>query len=398
MQYFDIYNHLLGMMNRGAKYYSVLEVSKAISEDDDDVESASHILKEHGIVKSYGERGFAFVGGIELMREFLSNGKNKGRSAKFEINTEGIALENITDMKWSLVKKEETRNTQEPRRKRSRNMFDSLFGVDDDVDDDDEDDDNLNLIERSRKRQEENKARIGQMVTSFIEKKEGYDPIECSFSPHVHISYPDGTPFVFQYIVKNDSHYFTDNGLLKRYLTSVTKNLPSDIAECFIDDELDSLVDDSSLTYEDGVMFSNIESSSDEDDLNGEISYFVKVFESFFTTFYDRYGDAKLTEAEESIVKSSVDAFLSSFDNANLIEANDDAEDSALDLLTKIVILDEDIKRTHAINIAEHLISISKNENKGENLNIFEKLLEIINSVSDMEFKILQKAVERILN
>jgi len=396
MQYFDIYNHLLGMMNRGAKYYSVLEVSKAISEDDDDVESASHILKEHGIVKSYGDRGFAFVGGIELMREFLSNGKNKGRSAKFEINTDGITLENITGMKWSLVKKNETCVKEDSRQKKQRTMYDMLLDFDDD--DDQDDNDRLNLLEHSRKRQEETKVKLGHLVTAFIEKKDGYDPIDSSFSPHVRISYPDGTPFVFQYIVKDDSHYFTDNGLMKKYLTEVAKNLPQDILECWVDDELDSLADNSSLTYEDGVIYSNVENSSDEEDLNGEISYFVKVFESFFTAFYKRYEDAKLTEAEETIVKRSVDAFLSSFDNANLIGANDDAEDSAFDLLTKIVILDEDIKRTHAINIAEYLINISKNENEGENLNIFEKLLEMINSISDMEFKILQKAVERILN
>ena len=269
------------------------------------------------------------------------------------------------------------------------------------IDDDDDKDDNnelLNILEHSRNHREQSKVKLGHLVTSFIEKKEGYDPIESSFSPHIRISYPDGTPFVFQYIEENGSHYFTDNGLLKRYLISVTKNLPQDIAECWVDDELDSLADDSSLTYEDGVMFSNLESSSDEEALNGEISYFVKVFENYFTKFYKRYENAKLTEAEESIVKSSVDAFLSNIDNECLIDENNDVEDSALELLTKIVMLDEDIKRTHAINIAERLINISKNGKGGENLNISEKLLEIVNSVSDMEFKILQKAVERILN
>ena len=396
MQYFDIYNYLLGLMNRRVQYYSVLGVSKETGIDDDDVESASHILEEQGIVKSYGERSFAFVGGIELMREFLADGKNKGLSAKFEVNTEGIALENITDMKWSLVKKEETRDTQEPRRKRRRNMFDSLFGFDDDDDDDDEDD-HLNLIERSRKRQEENKARIGQMVTSFIEKKEGYDPIESSFSPHVHISYPDGTPFVFQYIVKDGSHYFTDNGLLKRFLISVTNNLPQDIAECWIDDELDSLADGSSLTYEDGVMYSNVESSSDDEDLNGEISYFVKVFENFFTAFYKRFEETELNEVEDFIVKREINTFLLNTYNADLPGEEEGVEDSALELLTKIVLLHENIKKLHAINIAEQLISISRDENRGKNLNVFEKLLEMINSIPDLQFKILQKAVERVL-
>lgn len=396
MQYFDIYNYLLGLMNRRIQYYSVLGVSKETGIDDDDVESASHILEEQGIVKSYGEQSFAFVGGIELMREFLADGKNKGLSAKFEVNTEGIALENITDMKWSLVKKEETRDTQEPRRKRRRNMFDSLFGVDDD-DDDDEDDDHLNLIERSRKRQEENKARIGQMVTSFIEKKEGYDPIECSFSPHVHVSYPDGTPFVFQYIVKDDSHYFTDNGLMKKYLTEVAKNLPQDILACWVDDELDSLADNSSLTYEDGVIYSNVESSSDEEDLNGEISYFVKVFENFFTEFYKKYKTEELNEIEDFIVKRAVNTFLLNTYNADLTTETDSFEEVALDLLAKIVLLDEDIRKSHAINIAENLITISKDENGNKNLAIFERLLELVNSISELEFKILQKAVERVL-
>lgn len=399
MQYFDIYNYLLGLMNRRIQYYSVLGVSKETGIDDDDVESASHILEEQGIVKSYGERSFAFVGGIELMREFLADGKNKGLSAKFEVNTEGIALENITDMKWSLVKKEETRDAREPRRRRRRSMLDMFWDDDDDDDDedDDEDDDHLNLIERSRKRQEENKARIGQMITSFIEKKEGYDPKECSFSPHVHISYPDGTPFVFKYIVKEDSHYFTDNGLLKRYLTSVANNLPQDIAECWIDDELDSLADSSSLTYEDGVMYSNVESSSDEDDLNGEISYFVKVFENFFTAFYKRFEETELNEVEEFIVKRAINTFLLNTYNADLPGEDDNAEDGAFELLTKIVILHENLKKSHAINIAEQLISISRDENRGKNLNVFEKLLEMINSIPDLQFKILQKAVERVL-
>lgn len=393
MQYFDIYNYLLGLMNRRIQYYSVLGVSKETGIDDDDVESASHILEEQGIVKSYGERSFAFVGGIELMREFLADGKNKGLSAKFEVNTEGIALENITDMKWSLVKKEETRDTQEPRRKRRRSMLDMFLGDDDD----DEDDDHLNLIERSRKRQEENKARIGQMVTSFIEKKEGYDPIECSFSPHVHISYPDGTPFVFQYIVKDDSHYFTDNGLMKKYLTEVAKNLPQDILERWVDDELNSLADNSSFTYEDGVIFSNVESSSDEDDLNGELSYFVKVFENFFTEFYKKYKTEELNEIEDFIVKRAVNTFLLNTYNADLTTESDSFEEVALDLLEKIVLLDEDIRKSHAINIAENLITISKDENGNKNLTIFERLLELVNSISELEFKILQKAVERVL-
>lgn len=394
MQYFNIYNHLLGMMNKGAKYYSVLDISKATDADDDDVESACHILEEHGIVKSCGERSFAFVGGVELMREFLADGKNKGPSAKFEVNTEGIALENITDMKWSLVKKEETRDTREPRRRRRRSMLDMFW---DDDDDDDEDDEHLNLIERSRKRQEEDKAKIGEMVTSFIEKKEGYDPIESSFSPHVHILYPDGTPFVFQYIVKDDSHYFTDNGLMKRYLTSVTNKLPQDIAECWIDDELDSLADGSSLTYEDGVMYSNVESSSDEEDLNGEISYFVKVFEHYFTVFYKRFEETELNEVEEFIIKREINTFLLNTYNADLPSEEENAEDGAFELLTKIVLLHENLKKSHAINIAEQLISISRDENGGKNLSVFEKLLEMINSIPNLQFKIFQKAVERVL-
>lgn len=395
MQYFDIYNYLLGLMNKRAQYYSVLDVSKVTSADDDHVESASHILEEHGIVKSCGNRNYAFVGGIELMREFLANGTNKGTSAIIEVNTEGIALENITDMKWSLVKKEEARDAREPRRRRRRSMLDMFW--DDDDEDDDEDDDHLNLIERSRKQQEENKARIGQMVTSFIEKKEGYDPIDCSFSPHVHISYPDGTPFVFQYIVKDDSHYFTDNGLMKKYLTEVAKNLPQDILECWVDDELDSLADNSSLTYEDGVIYSNVESSSDEEDLNGEILYFVKVFENFFTEFYKKYKTEELNEIEDFIVKRAVNTFLLNTYNADLTTESDCFEEVALDLLAKIVLLDEDIRKSHAINIAENLITISKDENGNKNLTIFERLLELVNSISELEFKILQKAVERVL-
>ena len=348
MQYFDIYNYLLGLMNRRIQYYSVLGVSKETGIDDDDVESASHILEEHGIVKSCGDRSFAFVGGVELMREFLADGKNKVLSAKFEVNTDGVALENITGMKWSLVKKEETRDAREPRRRRRRSMLD-MFWDDDNDDEDDENDEHLNLIERSRKRREEDKARIGQMVTTFIEKKEGYDPIESSFSPHLHISYPDGTPFVFQYIVKDGSHYFTDNGLLKRYLTSVTNNLPQDIAECWIDDELDSLADSSSLTYEDGVMYSNVESSSDEEDLNGEISYFVKVFENFFTAFYKRFEEAELNEVEEFIVKREINTFLLNTYNADLPCEDDNSEDGAFELLTKIVLLHENLKKSHAI-------------------------------------------------
>ena len=396
MQYFDIYNYLLGLMNRRIQYYSVLGVSKETGIDDDDVESASHILEEHGIVKSCGDRSFAFVGGVELMREFLADGKNKVLSAKFEVNTDGVALENITGMKWSLVKKEETRDAREPRRRRRRSMLD-MFWDDDNDDEDDENDEHLNLIERSRKRREEDKARIGQMVTTFIEKKEGYDPIESSFSPHLHISYPDGTPFVFQYIVKDGSHYFTDNGLLKRYLTSVTNNLPQDIAECWIDDELDSLADSSSLTYEDGVMYSNVESSSDEEDLNGEISYFVKVFENFFTAFYKRFEEAELNEVEEFIVKREINTFLLNTYNADLPCEDDNSEDGAFELLTKIVLLHENLKKSHAINIAEQLISISRDENVGKNLSVFEKLLEIINSIPNLQFKILQKAVERVL-
>ena len=159
MRYFDIYSHLLEMMNRGAKCYSVLEVSKATSADDDDVESASHILKEHGIVKSYGDRGFAFVGGVELMRGFLVNAKSEGFSAKVEVNTEGIALENITDMKWSLVKKEESRNTRESERRRHRSMLDRFFDDDDDDDDDDDfdsfDDDDAPTPKNKKKKKRE---------------------------------------------------------------------------------------------------------------------------------------------------------------------------------------------------------------------------------------------------
>jgi len=396
MQHFDVYSHLLGMMNRGAKYYSVLEVSKATSEDDDDVESASHILEEHGIVKSCGDRNFAFVGGIELMREFLTDGKSKKLSAKFEVNTEGIALENITDMKWSLVKKEAPCDTREPERRRRRSMLDRFFDDDDD-DDDDDDHDHFNFIERSRKQQEENKVRIGQLVTSFIKKKEGYDPTECSFSPHIHIAYPDGTPFVLQYIVKDGSHFFTDNGFLKRYLISVTNNLPQDIAECWIDDELDSLADGSALTYEDGVMYSNIESASDEEDLNGEMSYFVKAFENFFTTFYKQYEETETSESEELIIKREINTFLSNTYNEDLPNEEESAVDCALDLLAKIALLHESIKKSHAINIAGQLISISKDENGGKNLSVFEKLLEMISPISDLQFKIFQKAVERVL-
>ena len=109
------------------------------------------------------------------------------------------------------------------------------------------------------------------------------------------------------------------------------------------------------------------------------------------------FEETELNEIEEFIVKKEINTFLLNTYNADLPGEVADTEDGALELLTQIVLLDENLKKSHAINIAEQLISISKDENGGKNLNVFEKLLEIIKSFPNLQFKILQKAVSRVL-
>ncbi len=394
MKDFEIYSFFLDLMNRGVSGYSIPHASKELGADEDDVEEVSRILEEYGIVKSRDAQNYVFVGGIELMRKIFTNKKSMDSTEKQEAYSEKIGLADITNTKWVLHKVEETERKDSGKRKKSTSFFDSIFGVDDD---DDDDDDNgfgrKKHFENSRKKREQRQA----FITSFIEKKENYDPIASSFSSHVQILYPDGTPFVFQYIVKDGAEFFTDNGLMKAQLASLTKNLPEDIMCGWIDDELDELADDSALTYEDGVLYSNLDSSYTSDHLNGEISYFVKIFEQFFTGFYEKFKDRELNEIQEFIISRKVDDFLTSTCNLELSEDAEKIDDSVIDLLMKIAMLNEDIKRSHALNIAEQLVSISKNENGNKNHVVFENLLQKIQTLSDMEFKIFQNAIESVL-
>ena len=212
MQYFETYSFLLGLMNNGVPYYSVSEVAKSLSDDDaDDVESASQILEEYGIVTSCGNNLYAFVGGIEVMRSFIVRNSAKGLAEKGEEEFKKIELKDITDTKWSLVKKEEASSEDEEPKRRRRNPFGSW--LDDDSDDTGDFFSRMDALRRRKKRM------LTSRIYSFMENKRNYNLTDKTFSPLINISYPDGTPFVLRFVTKDDTNYFTDNGLLKKYLS-----------------------------------------------------------------------------------------------------------------------------------------------------------------------------------
>ena len=395
MKYFNVYNRLLELMNKGVRYYSVTDVmDDGEFGEDDAVEEASRILEEHGIVTSCQNRTYAFVGGVELMREFIMNGKNKGHTTVPEVSTDGVSLDDIGDTTWTLVKKGPDLNARAYRRRRYGSMYDLLFDDDEDDDDDDVITNRATNISKTRERNEQWKNNH-KCAIDYIEKKPGYDPTDNSFSSYVHISYPDGTPFVFQYVVKDGVPYITDHGLTKKYLESIAKGLPQYISERWVNYELTCLAESSALIHEDGIIYSNIESVDEEDDLDTEISYYVKSYENFFTMFHRKYRDVDLSVEDETAVKQEIDEFIVKTYNSDFSIEDKDVEDCALRILTSISALHLAIKRSHVVSAIDQLMELSKNQNEGKNFKIFERLHEIVERMTDLDFKILQKTVDR---
>lgn len=388
MIYFETYNYLLGLMNKGVPVYSALEVSKHLeNDDDDDVEAASHILEEHGIVKPYGSNNYVFVGSIDLMRNFLISDKTTSSFAVHEMDSEKLSLEDITDTKWLLSKKEEPRAETPPKKRKSLFDFDDLLSEDDD---NDEESTLRSLLSDTSRKEDE----FTRMVTSLIERKLAYNAEDHTFCTHMRIAYPNGDPFVLRYEKKDMRHFFTDNGLLSEYLTSIVKNLPNEIATRWIDATLKCLDSNSALTYADGVLYNCINTASDEEDLDNECIYLVRELENFLTRLYKTQEDNPLREEDEFIIRQAANSFLMNTYNADFTVNDEEAQTCEFELLKRIVLLNEDIKRSHAIHIVNQLIDISKNEKKTKNIALFERLLEALNIMSDFEFKVYQGIVK----
>ena len=414
MIYKEAYKYLLCLMNKGVTRYTVIKAARDSELDSHEIEAASHELEERGIVRACGKRSYAFVGGIDLLRELVISDHTVEPFADADSDAEPISAKDITSTEWSLVKSEEPpgrRETITRRRPTFRggrpfpNVFDdeddnsaSESSDDDDTDifDTDDDDDDIDkAVERifgsPRQRRSDRMDRLAVLVDSYIAQKENYDPDTKSFSPQMKICYPDGTPLVLQYVVKDGSHYFVDKGHLRDYLTRLAGDLPPHRVRRWIETELQALVGKLPISYDDGVIYSDIECSDDNDDLNGEVTYFVKAFENFFFSLNERYKERELSEREEFAVTKATSLFWLRTYDKDFGESGENVDACARDLLISIARLCDEIQLSHAKDVAKKMVELAGCASGCTNGPIFNRLVELIDGMTPMQFQIAKK-------
>ena len=382
MDYSEIYNELLRLMNMGVEHYDTVDLSRALkSSDVDDVESASRILENSGIVRSHSDGIYTIIGDVELMREFiLSSDARKPTEIKSD-PTHAVTVEELSKGAWTLVEKSD--GTPSPSRRRFEYNFGNSSGSND--------------FPRIFPVPAENgggPVYLGELIESTIKTMPGYDPESGNFRPYMQISYPDGSPFELRYLKLCGDHYFSDCGGFKRYLKSFTSRLPGIIGESWISDVFSDIKDNSVLEYKDDIVFNEITRARTHADVISEVNYTLLEFEKCFDRIYSNYSEPPANELNDYIVSKKVMEF------AEGHAATDFGTDHSLDtarilhLLCNFALVDENIRRSQVAEGLERLIALSREADKPKNLSTAEQALEMVNELTDMEFRILAKTLQ----
>ena len=392
MRHMEIYNELLVLLNRGDKGYSTEAVAERLpNSDDDDVREASEILEQRGILKSIGNGRYAFVSGVEPMREFIVS-CNRGDEVVNQVEICKMSPSEIQNATWSFVAQNVAKPRSAPYRRdlfRDYRRKTLLFGGDDD-------DDGIEGLWNDTKPEKP----VREILDEYFKKIPSFDKEKSSFRPNLGIVLPDGSPFELYCIEEEEVFYLSDNTLLfdRLLFLALENDVKLSLAKEWIDYCINKTVEDSFLANRDGAIVYNVSNVADDDDMNNAVAMFVKAYENFFTYFNDSYKKTDSDDVNEFLITRDVNSFVAKNLDIELSAESEDEIDSHVDRLIRgISLINTEIRRSHALDLADKLVLLAKSKGL-ECLAVFEALRDRLTAMTELHFKIVQRLNERVFN
>lgn len=257
----------------------------------------------------------------------------------------------------------------------------------DESDDELEDDDlcNLDALIEEMKEELDGYPKKQAMILDYIKEMPGFCEDDKSFGTYLNIKYPNGTPFVLRFS-NEDGCYFTDNGLLRTCISDIYSE--NGISASHIDDDISAFVSSSALKYENNEVVSDVSNSDDEDDLNCEIAYFVKMFELIFKKIYKKIAYEKLPIEEK--LDLNVRYILGEFGRKKTRKK----EKMAMDIIERIVSIDVSMDRMKACEYSKRLADEASEAGCFATcISALERVENEFRIASDAEFLLLRKQI-----
>lgn len=225
------------------------------------------------------------------------------------------------------------------------------------------------------------------MISAYIKAMPNYSERNSTFGTFFNITYPNGDLFILKFICE-DEPYFTDNGLLLKYIKDRVACQGQQNGEKY-DSLIACFLENCALNYRNGEVYSNINNSDDEDDLNGEVVYFIKVYEGIFRKIEESCLEASMT-LDEKKTKVKENIFLKFFQ----VQDKNKLEDIALDVVEKVVSIDRSFTRVTAIEFVDEMLAFSKTTNTSSVfLAALEKVATEFRTASDEEYDLLKAEI-----
>ena len=265
----------------------------------------------------------------------------------------------------------------------------TLDESDDELEDEDDDDlCDLDALLEEIKEEMDGYPKKQAMILDYIKEMPGFCEDDKSFGTYLNIKYPNGTPFVLRFS-NEDGCYFTDNGLLRTCISDIYSE--NGISVAHVDDDISAFVSSSALKYENNEVVSDVSNSDDEDDLNGEIAYFVKMFESIFKKIYKKISYEKMPIEEK--LDLNVRYILRDFGRKKS-RKKEEMEEIAMDIIERIVSIDVSMDRMKACEYSKRLADEAREAGCFVTcISALERVENEFRIASDAEFLLLKKQI-----
>lgn len=261
----------------------------------------------------------------------------------------------------------------------------------DESDDELEDEDDLcdlDALLEEMKEEMDGYPRKQAMILDYIKEMPGFSESDNSFGTYLNIKYPNGVPFVLRFS-NEDGCYFTDNGLLRTCISDIYSENGIGVAR--IDEDIAAFISSSALKYENNEVVSDVSNSDDEDDLNGEIAYFVKTFESIFKKLYKKISYEKMPIAEK--LDLNVRYILRDFGRKKSRKKKE-LEEIAMDIIERIVSIDVSMDRMKACEYSKRLAEEAREAGCSATcISALERVENEFLVASDEEYLLLKKQI-----
>lgn len=265
----------------------------------------------------------------------------------------------------------------------------TLDESDDELEDEDDDDlCDLDALLEEMKEEMDGYPKKQAMILDYIKEMPGFSESDNSFGTCLNIKYPNGTPFVLRFL-NEDGCFFTDNGMLRTCISDIYSENGISVAR--VDEDISAFISSSALKYENNEVVSDVSNSDDEDDLNGEIAYFVKTFESIFKKIYKKISYEKMPIEEK--LDLNVRYILRDFGRKKS-RKKEELEEIAMDIIERIVSIDVSMDRMKACEYSKRLAEEAKGTGCSATcISALERVENEFRVASDEEYLLLKNQI-----